>query len=156
MTPLLEPSLLNICYSSIKLSSILRLLWEQEIGSSNLSTPTPENTSFPWRRAPFYDGALAFHIECHHLYYLSHTLSFIIKYTPLKDVKLKDVTPLAVYLVQSCVAYSTKIQYVNRNKRGVGLRRMPSTDFLNNFWFGGVYAPSSPTLVGFFCLWDDW
>ena len=91
MTPFLEPSLLNICYSSVILSSITRLLWEQEIGSSNLSTPTMENTSFPRQRAPFYDGALAFYTKLYLHNYPSHILSFIIKHTPLKDIKLKDI-----------------------------------------------------------------
>ena len=45
-------------YSVVRLT---RLLWEQEIGSSNLSTPTLTNTTCLCLRASFHDGALSFY-----------------------------------------------------------------------------------------------
>ena len=45
-------------YSVVRLT---RLLWEQEIGSSNLSTPTLTNTTCLCLRASFHDGALLFY-----------------------------------------------------------------------------------------------
>jgi hypothetical protein len=45
-------------YSVVRLT---RLLWEQEIGSSNLSTPTLRSTTCLCLRASFHDGALLFY-----------------------------------------------------------------------------------------------
>ena len=36
------------------------MLWEQEVGSSNLSTPTEENTIFLWWKPSFYDEGFLF------------------------------------------------------------------------------------------------
>ena len=44
-------------YSVVRLT---RLLWEQEIGSSNLSTPTLEETTNLFRKALFNDEAFLF------------------------------------------------------------------------------------------------
>ena len=46
-------------YSVVRLT---RLLWEQEIGSSNLSTPTLEEPTFLFRKALSNDEAFLFHI----------------------------------------------------------------------------------------------
>ena len=42
--------------------TVPRLLWEQEIGSSNLSTPTLEEPTFLFRKALSNDEAFLFHI----------------------------------------------------------------------------------------------
>ena len=49
-------------YSGYSVVRLTRLLWEQEIGSSNLSTPTLEEPTFLFRKALSNDEAFLFHI----------------------------------------------------------------------------------------------
>ena len=55
-SPITHPSFSG--YSVVRLT---RLLWEQEIGSSNLSTPTLEKYQTSLNKALSSDGALCFH-----------------------------------------------------------------------------------------------
>ena len=63
-------------YSVVRLT---RLLWEQEIGSSNLSTPTLEKPQFSVKKPHQTVGLLIYHI-----------LSIKVKYTQLRDTFLRD------------------------------------------------------------------
>ena len=63
-------------YSVVRLT---RLLWEQEIGSSNLSTPTLEKYQTSLNKALSLDGAFCF-----------HSLSYLSNIYQIKDTKMKD------------------------------------------------------------------
>ena len=63
-------------YSVVRLT---RLLWEQEIGSSNLSTPTLEKYQTSLNKALSSDGALCF-----------HPLPYLSNIYQIKDTKMKD------------------------------------------------------------------
>ena len=64
---------------------VTRLLWEQEIGSSNLSTPTLEKYQTSLNKALSSDGALCF-----------HSLAYLFNIYQIKDTKMKD-TPIGVW-----------------------------------------------------------
>ena len=72
-------------YSVVRLT---RLLWEQEIGSSNLSTPTLEKYQTSLNKALSSDGAFCF-----------HSLSYLSNIYQIKDTKMKDTVALPVTYV---------------------------------------------------------
>ena len=81
-------------YSGYSVVRLTRLLWEQEIGSSNLSTPTRENTMNLCQEALSFDGAfcLSYLFILNHLYSKWRTRFW--RTYPYPTVQIHKVLPI--------------------------------------------------------------
>ncbi len=80
-----------------------RLLWEQEIGSSNLSTPTLDKYQISIDKALSSDGALYF-----------HSLAYLSNIYQIKDTKMID-TPISVWHFRNERKSSFPAKYLEKN-----------------------------------------
>ena len=79
-----------------------RLLWEQEIGSSNLSTTTIEKYQTSLNKALSSDGAFCF-----------HSLPYLSNIYQIKDTKMKDI-PIGVWHFKNEGKSSFLLKYLKR------------------------------------------